>query len=246
MPGEHSTHDAARGGVGAGAGVTLPEQGGPPLTEFQLSVGERKILQFTKKPQITAVAELVWNALDANATEVDVELRRSSLTAITDVIVTDNGHGMTPKRARAAFQAFGIRPGRRRACPSAPRRPDAGLPTCSYGTEEGLHRKRAPQVAARLFPAGDRRHCRRYWPPKSDTPRFCRSPQLGKPVSYAGTSNSKRDCSGATSRPLDDGARAGAAGVRSAATSADSAPYGCGWAPSSLRCESGWEGRRCC
>lgn len=50
--------------------VELPAQSGPPLTEFELSVGERKILQFKKKPQITAVAELVWNALDANATEV--------------------------------------------------------------------------------------------------------------------------------------------------------------------------------
>ncbi|MFJ8510162.1 ATP-binding protein [Streptomyces avermitilis] len=85
----------------------LPAQSGPPLTEFELSVGERKILQFKKKPQITAVAELVWNALDANATEVCVELRRSSMTAITDVLVTDNGHGMMPERARTAFQAFG-------------------------------------------------------------------------------------------------------------------------------------------
>ncbi|TQJ38008.1 ATP-binding protein [Streptomyces sp. SLBN-115] len=49
----------------------------------------------------------MWNALDANATEVDVELRRSSMTAITDVVVTDNGHGMTPERARNIFQAYG-------------------------------------------------------------------------------------------------------------------------------------------
>lgn len=87
--------------------AALPAQSGPPLTEFELSVGERKILQFKRKSQITAVAELVWNALDANATEVDVELRRSSMQAITDVIVSDNGHGMTPERARTAFQAYG-------------------------------------------------------------------------------------------------------------------------------------------
>jgi len=49
----------------------------------------------------------VWNALDANATEVDVELRRSSMKAITDVVVTVDGHGMTPKRAPNAFQAYG-------------------------------------------------------------------------------------------------------------------------------------------
>ncbi|WP_245873266.1 ATP-binding protein [Streptomyces phaeoluteigriseus] len=88
-------------------GAELPAQSGPPLTEFELSVGERKILQFKRKPQITAVAELVWNAVDANATEGDVELRRSSMQAITEVVVTDNGHGMTPGRARTAFQAYG-------------------------------------------------------------------------------------------------------------------------------------------
>lgn len=74
----------------------LLAQSEPPLTEFELSVGECKLLQFKKRPQITAVAELVWNALDANATEVDVELRRSGWKAITDVVVTDNGHG--PRR----------------------------------------------------------------------------------------------------------------------------------------------------
>ncbi|MDX3772029.1 MULTISPECIES: ATP-binding protein [unclassified Streptomyces] len=56
---------------------------------------------------MTAIAELVWNALDANATEVDVVLRRSALLAITHIVVTDNGHGMTSQRARTAFQDFG-------------------------------------------------------------------------------------------------------------------------------------------
>jgi Histidine kinase-, DNA gyrase B-, and HSP90-like ATPase len=108
MSGENSTEGAARNGVGVGVvSADVPAQSGPPLTEFELSVGERKILQFKKRPQITAVAELVWNALDANATEVDVELRRSGWKAITDVVVTDNGHGMTPEWARTAFQAFG-------------------------------------------------------------------------------------------------------------------------------------------
>ncbi|MEU9663596.1 ATP-binding protein [Streptomyces chartreusis] len=106
MSGDHNTEGAAGMAVGGGR-VELPVQGRQPLTEFELSVGERKILQFKRKPQITAVAELVWNALDANATDVEVELRRSSMTAITDVVVTDNGHGMTPERARNAFQSYG-------------------------------------------------------------------------------------------------------------------------------------------
>ncbi|WP_436953676.1 ATP-binding protein [Streptomyces sp. SudanB182_2057] len=43
----------------------------------------------------------------SHATEVDVELRRSSMKAITDVVVTDKGHGVTPERARTAFHAYG-------------------------------------------------------------------------------------------------------------------------------------------
>ncbi|WP_229713878.1 ATP-binding protein [Streptomyces fuscichromogenes] len=102
-------HDAVVGASPAGVGlasVAVPSQAGPYTAEFQLSVGEAKILQFTKKPQIAAVAELVWNALDANATEVEVELRRD-WDAITQIVVTDNGDGMTLKRARAAFEGYG-------------------------------------------------------------------------------------------------------------------------------------------
>ncbi|MFI1488643.1 ATP-binding protein [Streptomyces sp. NPDC020747] len=88
------------------ASAAVPSQAGPHPTEFQLSVGEGKILQFKKKPQIAAVAELVWNALDANATQGDVELCRE-WDAITQIVVTDNGHGMTPARARAAFAGYG-------------------------------------------------------------------------------------------------------------------------------------------
>ncbi|UXY33165.1 ATP-binding protein [Streptomyces sp. HUAS TT20] len=88
------------------ASVAVPSQAGPAAMEFQLSVGEGKILQFKKKAQIAAIAELVWNALDANATVVDVELRRE-WDAITQIVVTDNGHGMTLQRARAAFEGYG-------------------------------------------------------------------------------------------------------------------------------------------
>ncbi|WP_331759443.1 ATP-binding protein [Streptomyces sp. NBC_01579] len=86
--------------------VSLPTQR-RRATEFQLAVGEAKILQFKKKPQLTAIAELVWNALDANATEVAVELRRSDWQAITQIVVTDNGHGMTLERASESFEGYG-------------------------------------------------------------------------------------------------------------------------------------------
>lgn len=104
----HSADESPRGGAGPStAGAVVPSQGGPRATEFQLAVGERKVLQFRKKSQIAAIAELVWNGLDANATRVDVELRRSSWDAVTEIVVTDNGHGMTSEQARTAFQTYG-------------------------------------------------------------------------------------------------------------------------------------------
>ncbi|TQJ55971.1 ATP-binding protein [Streptomyces sp. SLBN-115] len=104
--GENETDGAQLSGVGL-TGVEVPAQAGPQAVEFQLEVGERKILHFARKPQIGAVAELVWNALDANATQVDVELRRTSMQAISDIVVTDNGDGITAERARSSFRDFG-------------------------------------------------------------------------------------------------------------------------------------------
>jgi hypothetical protein len=79
---------------------------GPP-PRFLLEVGEPKILQFARRPQISAVAELVWNSLDANATTVVVELHRNSLGAISQVVVSDDGDGITPDQARQSFREYG-------------------------------------------------------------------------------------------------------------------------------------------
>jgi hypothetical protein len=41
-----------------------------------------------------AIAELIWNALDAEATEVDVAIERNEFGAPMTVTIRDNGHGM--------------------------------------------------------------------------------------------------------------------------------------------------------
>ncbi|GAA4240287.1 ATP-binding protein [Actinomadura meridiana] len=89
----------------AGSVVPLPRS--PHSTEILLEVGEAKILQFTRRPPITAIAELVWNALDANATHAVVELRRTSLGAISQIVVSDNGEGITPQQAQRSFREYG-------------------------------------------------------------------------------------------------------------------------------------------
>lgn len=77
------------------------------MPEIHLEVGEPKIRQFERQGQIAAVAELIWNALDANATEVRVELKRTVLNAVDAIAVIDNGEGITPEQAAESFREYG-------------------------------------------------------------------------------------------------------------------------------------------
>jgi hypothetical protein len=56
---------------------------------------------------IDAVAELVWNALDADATEVRVTIARNNLTGLESIRVVDNGHGMDYRLAEETFGHLG-------------------------------------------------------------------------------------------------------------------------------------------
>ena len=59
-----------------------------------------------KKP-ILALAELVWNALDADATDVKVMFEENLLSGLTSIRVSDNGAGMTPVEAEQSFGSLG-------------------------------------------------------------------------------------------------------------------------------------------
>lgn len=56
---------------------------------------------------LPAVAELVWNALDAEASAVTVTIARTDLGAVEYVLVTDDGHGMTNEEAIRDFRKLG-------------------------------------------------------------------------------------------------------------------------------------------
>lgn len=76
--------------------------------------GQDHLLQFARRPPIDALAELIWNALDAEADLVDVRIETSSfaegdteLLHVTEITITDNGHGITPAIANQAFASLG-------------------------------------------------------------------------------------------------------------------------------------------
>jgi hypothetical protein len=55
----------------------------------------------------TALAELLWNSVDADATEVAVIFSRNPLETVDKIVIRDNGVGMPHERAQQAFGAIG-------------------------------------------------------------------------------------------------------------------------------------------
>ena len=56
---------------------------------------------------ILAVTELVWNALDADAKKVRVELGYNKMNGLKSITVIDNGHGLSYADAIPAFENLG-------------------------------------------------------------------------------------------------------------------------------------------
>src|ERR1700687_2032124 len=56
---------------------------------------------------VKAIAEFVWNALEAEARDVSVDLVRNALGGLTGIIFRDNGTGITSERAAHDFESLG-------------------------------------------------------------------------------------------------------------------------------------------
>lgn len=56
---------------------------------------------------IKAIAEFVWNALDADAPRTNVELVRNALGGLESIVIRDNGTGITKVRAEHDFESLG-------------------------------------------------------------------------------------------------------------------------------------------
>jgi hypothetical protein len=56
---------------------------------------------------LAGIAELIWNALDAEAETVNVTIARTELDGVDEVSVTDDGHGMTHDESSRDFRKLG-------------------------------------------------------------------------------------------------------------------------------------------
>lgn len=56
---------------------------------------------------LAAITELIWNGLDADATEIHVNCDYNTLGGLEEIMVSDNGHGITYEEAERAFASLG-------------------------------------------------------------------------------------------------------------------------------------------
>ena len=78
------------------------------MREFSVSVGADHIqaISRARKP-LLGIAELIWNALDADATRVRVVITPNDLKGVETVLVEDNGTGILPTELETAFGQLG-------------------------------------------------------------------------------------------------------------------------------------------
>ena len=65
------------------------------------------IASLARATPLSAIEELVWNALDADAREVRVDLVQNALGGIDAVRVSDNGTGIDILRSEETFGSLG-------------------------------------------------------------------------------------------------------------------------------------------
>ena len=74
--------------------------------EIQVQDDHLERIAQTRKP-ILALAELIWNAVDADATHIDVTLVKDDLEGLSAIRVADNGHGIPFAEVEELFSRLG-------------------------------------------------------------------------------------------------------------------------------------------
>lgn len=77
-----------------------------PIIKVSVKPDHLQSLATAKKP-IIALAELIWNALDANADNVSVKFQESKMGGIESIVVEDDGEGLPYAQAKEAFGNLG-------------------------------------------------------------------------------------------------------------------------------------------
>lgn len=74
--------------------------------ELEIKVEKDHIESLTKASGVTALSELIWNSLDADATNIEIDYKTNNLS-VTQIQIKDDGHGMDFQTAETAFESLG-------------------------------------------------------------------------------------------------------------------------------------------
>lgn len=74
---------------------------------YQVQVQSDHLSKITRAHPVQALAELIWNSLDADASSIDIRLEYNKMDTLSKIIVTDDGHGMSRSEAPELFQNLG-------------------------------------------------------------------------------------------------------------------------------------------
>lgn len=77
------------------------------MESIYVEVQEEYLKRVTQSTPMKALFELIWNALDADATEVKIEITPGTLTSIEKISISDNGNGISHKNAEKLFGSLG-------------------------------------------------------------------------------------------------------------------------------------------
>ena len=72
-----------------------------------MDVAPDHLQHFARCYPLLGIAELVWNALDADSTDVKIWFREGALGGVDRIQVVDNGEGIDITRIESAFQTLG-------------------------------------------------------------------------------------------------------------------------------------------
>jgi hypothetical protein len=78
------------------------------MAELHLQAGDDHVERLAhENDPVRAIVELIWNAVDAEASHVVVALERNEWSAITKTTVTDDGHGISRDELNSTFGRIG-------------------------------------------------------------------------------------------------------------------------------------------
>ena len=77
------------------------------MTEYSIEVQADFLQRQTNAQPIAAVAQLIWNGLDADATTITVNFEDDDLGSMAKIIVKDDGHGIPHAEAPILFRYLG-------------------------------------------------------------------------------------------------------------------------------------------